>query len=316
MSVRSRLSIYARLMTFSCFAGLLTPLANAFLADSAGRIAWIIDLTSHWQWLFVIGLVIGSGIAACKQKRWALALLALPLPWLTVSPLAPAASQADKAFLVASANVHFGNQDPAPLIQWLAKTQPDIVVLIEISPEYAAALKKLPGYPHRHLAPQPDPFGIALLSRHPLRQIAALRNADGIPRIEAEIDWQGKSINIIGYHPMPPITPQHHATRNQELQSFAIRASQSKQPMIVAGDLNASPWSSAFHSLDKLGLWRASGLRPTWPAIGQGIIGIPIDHALVSAHWSVLESGLGPNLGSDHRPLLVKISPSGSRKQP
>jgi len=303
-------------MTLSCLAGLLTPLANAFLADSTGRMAWIIDLASHWQWLFVIGLIIGVVIAACKQKMWALALLALPLPWLTVSPLAPAATQADKNFLVASANVHFDNQDPAPLIEWLTKTQPDIVVLIEISPEYAVALKNLPGYPHRHLAPQADPFGIALLSRHPLLQIAALRNADGIPHIEAEIDWQGESINVIGYHPMPPITPQHHATRNQELQSFAIRTSQSKQPMIVAGDLNATPWSSAFHGLDKRGLRRASGLHPTWPAIGQGIIGIPIDHVLVSAHWSVVESGQGPNLGSDHQPLLVKISPSGSRQKP
>jgi endonuclease/exonuclease/phosphatase (EEP) superfamily protein YafD len=39
----------------------------------------------------------------------------------------------------------------------------------------------------------------------------------------------------------------------------------------------------------------------------QGVMGIPIDHVLASAHWRVVESQVGPDVGSDHFPVAVVL---------
>jgi endonuclease/exonuclease/phosphatase (EEP) superfamily protein YafD len=83
----------------------------------------------------------------------------------------------------------------------------------------------------------------------------------------------------------------------------------------VVGDLNATPWSSAFAGLAECGLRRAGSLRPTWPSLGGGWIGIPIDHVLASRHWRVRDAGLGPGLGSDHRPLLARLVLDGAGRR-
>ncbi|WPL23281.1 endonuclease/exonuclease/phosphatase family protein [Thiorhodovibrio frisius] len=76
---------------------------------------------------------------------------------------------------------------------------------------------------------------------------------------------------------------------------------------ILAGDLNASPWSSAFAGLSQTEVRRASGLQPTWPAVGQGWFGIPIDQVLVTTAWWGAESGSTRSLGSDHRARSVLL---------
>jgi len=45
---------------------------------------------------------------------------------------------------------------------------------------------------------------------------------------------------------MPPASPHYHALRNDKLRSLMVGSGKDDLPMIVAGDLNASPWSNAF----------------------------------------------------------------------
>lgn len=38
------------------------------------------------------------------------------------------------------------------------------------------------------------------------------------------------------------------------------------------------------------------------------LLGLPIDLVVASAaHWRVLRAGVGPDVGSDHRPVLVQL---------
>lgn len=302
----------ARWLAPVCALGLTVPLISDVLAGSEGTLEWMIDLASHWQWLYLVSLVLACGILTLNDRRWALWLLAMPLVGLTAS--SPAIDvghvtiQNTEVLTIASANVNLGNRDSAALIRWLAEAKPDVVILLEVSPEYVRGLDLLSGYPFRHLVPRRDPFGIAVLSRFPFSYVKTVEGEGGREHIESLIDWKGQPIRLIAWHPMPPISPFDHTSRNQQLFALAKAAKNSGQPAILAGDLNATPWSNAFSGLDQAGLRRATGLTPTWPAIGYGWMGIPIDSVLVTSQWAVMEKKVGPNLGSDHLPVLVRIA--------
>jgi endonuclease/exonuclease/phosphatase (EEP) superfamily protein YafD len=297
------------LMLLSAF-GLILPTWRPLLGDPGSTLEWLADLASHWQWLYLTGLWLGSGVTIHHDRRWAWLLLLTPLPWLSATaPAAQAESDArrDAHLTIASANVSLNNQHPAALLRWLESTRPDLVVLLEVTPDYAAGLARLPAFPFRHLVPSSDAFGITLLSRHPLVQARTVSNGSDPAYIEARINWRGHPVDLIAWHPMPPISRQDAATRNRNLRRLAENAHHTGIPTVLAGDLNATPWSSAFSGLGGTGLARASGLSPTWPAAGLGLFGIPIDHVLVTPHWSVVSHSVGPDIGSDHLPILVQL---------
>lgn len=302
----------ARWFTPICAFGLTVPLISDGLAGSEGTLEWLVDLASHWQWLYLVGLVLACAIVILNDRRWALWLLAMPLAGMTAS--SPALNvghetiQYAGVLTIASANVNLGNRDTAALIRWLAEAKPDVVVLLEVSPEYVRGLDSLSDYPFRHLVPRHDPFGIAVLSRFPFSDVKTVEDEGGREHIESLIDWKGQPVRLTACHPMPPISQFDHTLRNQQLLALAKAAKTSGQPAILAGDLNATPWSNAFSGLDQAGLRRATGLTPTWPAIGYGWVGIPIDSVLVTQQWTVVGHKVGPNLGSDHLPVIVRIA--------
>lgn len=79
-------------------------------------------------------------------------------------------------------------------------------------------------------------------------------------------------------------------------------------PAIVAGDFNATADSSLFDPLRErflVGFERAGrGYGYTWPA---GLPGIRIDHVLASPDWEFTDAVVGPDLGSDHRPVIAEV---------
>ncbi len=299
----------ARWLAATSLAGLATPLLSGLLAGSFGTIAWLVDLVSHWQWLYLAVLVPACLVLIREDRRWGLALLAVPLPWMTASESAPhsAFKPLIPVLTVASANVHFENSDAPPLARWLLEASPDVVVLHEVSPAYTEQLGVYRQYPFKHLAPANDPFGVAILSRFPLTNVESVTDESGIPHVKALLDWNGHLITLITWHPMPPFSPSDHHARNAHLGALAEAARHEGKPTILAGDLNATPWSNAFNGIGQMGLRRATDLLPTWPIAGLGWLGIPIDHVLVSAHWQVVEQSKGPDIGSDHLPVVAEF---------
>jgi endonuclease/exonuclease/phosphatase (EEP) superfamily protein YafD len=57
----------------------------------------------------------------------------------------------------------------------------------------------------------------------------------------------------------------------------------------------------------------ATGLAPTWPAVLHGVGGIPIDQVLASRDWRLVPNNRGPAVGSDHLPVLARLTPLGDR---
>jgi endonuclease/exonuclease/phosphatase (EEP) superfamily protein YafD len=84
-----------------------------------------------------------------------------------------------------------------------------------------------------------------------------------------------------------------------------------KNPVLLIGDLNVSPWSSYFARLLKdSGLknsMKGFGFQPSWPA-GNRFLRIPIDQILYSPQITIHHRTVGADIGSDHLPVIVDFS--------
>lgn len=302
-----RLPGLARWLLLPCGLGLAIPLLNRLLPPSASTFAWLIDLAAHWQLLYAPFWLALCLLCALRSRRWLLLAPFALLPLWTASARLPYDDGIAPALIFVAANVHAGNRDPGPLVAWLRAEPADVVVISELTPEYAEALENRLGddYRYRELSPRPSPFGIGILSRRPLREAVLIDDADGVQTLIADVDIAGRPARIVAAHPMPPLAPEWHDRRDALLASIAEHAD--PLPLIVAGDLNATPWSTALIGAGRHGLLRTTGFAPTWPGPGRGAIGIPIDHVLASGHWRRGQASRGPDIGSDHLPVRVAL---------
>ena len=82
-------------------------------------------------------------------------------------------------------------------------------------------------------------------------------------------------------------------------------------PCIVAGDLNDVAWSHTTRLFS-----RVSGLLD--PRVGRGpiptfpanfpLLRFPLDHVFLSSEFRLIHFGRGPDIGSDHFPVVIKVS--------
>ncbi|NNU15392.1 hypothetical protein HK107_03500 [Parvularcula sp. ZS-1/3] len=111
--------------------------------------------------------------------------------------------------------------------------------------------------------------------------------------------------DIVATHAaMPLSSPRAPARRQRDLDQLA--ALDHQHPKLFVGDYNTVPWSHALLDLEAdYGLERVGiGAKTTWlsPLL---FLGLPIDHVLVPSSIAA-SAKVGPGLGSDHRPLIVK----------
>lgn len=187
----------------------------------------------------------------------------------------------------------------------------DIVVLVEVDARWASALRSLEGWPHRALAPRDDRFGLAVLSRWPVRTLSEPEPGRGPGRfLPVEVATPDGPLRVVAVHAFPPISAWGVEARSADLATVARRAAALPAPVVVAGDLNAVPWAGALAPLTDAGLvdgGRGYGLSATWPAF-LGPLGIPIDHVMVSPEVGVTRWEVGRDVGSDHLPVRVRLA--------
>ena len=289
--------------------GALTAMLTPILPNQSEALAWLVDLAAHWQWLYVIVGIVSGAILLQRSSRVPVALAALLVGagWLSASEPAPSASATSQPrFTVASANLKVGQADLEALRRWVDGRGVDVLLLQEVNEASARAIAHwTDDYPYQLVSHEEGPFGLAVLSRHPLTDTEALESSEQPLRYRTFVSWQGWRVGISAIHPMPPISPLYHERRAQMLEEEARWARSAASPSLVAGDLNATPWSSAVRAVVPAGLRRATRLQPTWPGM---LPVIPIDHILTNDAWHVISSGVGPNIGSDHRPVIAVLS--------
>jgi len=286
------------------------------LTGFTGRWHWLLDLTSHFRWYYLLAALVWYALTSRRRSRLATAWLAIAVgvnAWAMLAYWLPAHRKADggEPLAMVSLNVRAENPDKQRTLAYLRDRNADVVVLLEIDDAWATALRDLESvYPHRVVAPQPGLFGIAVLSRVPLEAPRVVEPGGGSTTVITGLTRGKQGCLLMAAHPLAPVSGAWAARRDAQLAAMGELAAGESRPVIVAGDLNATPWSHGFRALAG-----PRGLRDS--AIGRGVQAtwnarlwaprIPIDHVLVSPEIGVQSRTVGPDVGSDHLPVEASL---------
>ncbi len=279
-----------------------------------GRLHWFLDLFSHFrvQYMQLCLPIIGFYLWRRMNKHAAAVILlaavnySFVLPFYFSKPAVPT-HKPNRAMLL---NLLASNGNSAQVLETIRTADPDLVVLEEFTPAWAEHLEALHSvYPHRISRPQTDCFGICLLSKYPIRNGGIIEiSRAGLPSVTADIYLPDGKITVIGTHPLPPLGGRASGLRNEQLAALPAIIQQQRLPVLLIGDLNASPWTPHFRSLiQSSGLknsMKGFGFQPSWPA-DRFFLKIPIDHILHSETIAVYNRMVGQSVGSDHLPVIV-----------
>lgn len=259
-------------------------------------------------------LVVGAPLAVFypHPRRWV--FLALPmavgvtfLPYLW--PHAADAVPDSGKLRVALANIYVGNPNLDRLSAWVQAEQPDLLAIMEVTAEHQAELERLP-LAHKTIVARSSAFGIALMSRRPPERVEVLEEDTPFPSLLAS--WP--EYRVLVTHPIPPVSRQAREIGDQQIRRLLASLDDGALPLLVLGDLNAVGWDQRLLPLREAGLVEARkghGFLPTWPA-QLPVFGIPIDHIYLPSDWKSLDCRRGPDIGSDHYPLIADLAPSVS----
>jgi endonuclease/exonuclease/phosphatase (EEP) superfamily protein YafD len=132
--------------------------------------------------------------------------------------------------------------------------------------------------------------------------------------------YSDRPIRLLGVHTASPNKNARFLVRDQQLADVANWVKQSENEAIVIGDLNITPWSEGLKALERqtglvdTRLYR--GYFATWPC-GLGVVGIPIDHALVSPSLRVIDRESGfPTIDSDHQWIRTTLDGARADRNP
>jgi endonuclease/exonuclease/phosphatase (EEP) superfamily protein YafD len=253
---------------------------------------------------------IAAGLAALFDQARLIAVAALlggaAPPVVVVAPeliaaARPSAPQSSNRLKVVSLNILSVNKDPAQAISFLLSERPDLVLLQEAArndhPSFYAILETayptiVSNYPH---------CSTAIATRLPLIEHRHAEFCESvIARLGLPASLGGGELVAASVH----LPNARHGEPGSDADVLRTRML-TWRPAIVGGDFNATPWSWGMRRFDGVaGFDRWTRALPTWPAPAAFL---PIDHILSTTDWRPIRVRRGPDIGSDHYPIIVEL---------
>lgn len=236
-------------------------------------------------------------------------------------PRAPTeeSSSAPADLTVMSFNVNYGMSGDPRTLDVLERADADVILLQETTESWESAVRERLGasHPHQWWRPRGPLFladGIAIVSRHPLREVRLSPSASGwFDALCAQVLTPHGPVTFIGVHLEPPVSipaivmagSRHASEIAGHFESFDPRGT-----LVVAGDFNEERGGSLAWLAER-GLDDAVppfvGSEPTWSgAFGPTHWDLQLDHIAHSAELESLSAEILDG-GSDHRAVRVRF---------
>ena len=176
---------------------------------------------------------------------------------------------------------------------------------------------------------------LLIASRYPLRDVRTWQQANRTGILSCIVATPERDLRFATLHPQSPhqsfdqildrrtilrLSGRGPITddiedRRQDAEQAAAWLEDGREPRITVGDFNLPPdsaiyrmyWSEYCNAFGKAGL----GFGYTeWPRMRRAWFGIRIDHILSTADWQPRRCWVGPDVGSDHLPLIADLYPA------
>jgi endonuclease/exonuclease/phosphatase (EEP) superfamily protein YafD len=216
-----------------------------------------------------------------------------------------------------SANLRYGRAEAQAVVRY-AEESADIVALQELTP---AALARLEAagldrmFPHRALRQMDEPGGVGLWSRHPISDVL-IDDGFWLGMLAADVHLPDapSPTRVLTVHLSAPWPDPLQGWRDDlaRLAGTLLKAAQaSSGPVLLAGDLNATPDMREFRRLLR------QGYRDAGAQAGAGVVRthpsdivtppvFAVDHILTRGYVATSVRTLHVP-GSDHRALLAQL---------
>jgi vancomycin resistance protein VanJ len=289
------------------------------------------------RWIFLVPLIVLLPAASVYRRRFVVPLMLAAA--VCVGPFMGARlgwrgllqHPAGPDVRVVTYNTDGGDAMATRLPAMLAEWRPDFVALQECGDSLANAVARLPGWFHHHVRQ------LCFLSRYPLLD-SMVMDRRAFEQVKESDEGIGGSGDVVRYRVRMPqgivyFTNLHLETPRKGLESLRYGSFSASKladntelrqiesdlaskwvrggagPSIVAGDFNTpvesrifqDSWGSFTDAFSRVGVGFGMTKRNGW-------ISVRIDHVLTGEGWYADHVEIGPDLGSDHLPLIVDLT--------
>jgi endonuclease/exonuclease/phosphatase (EEP) superfamily protein YafD len=297
--------------------GLLAVVTAAGFLD---RLSWVFEPATVFR-LQYAALLAAAGLLALALRQPYLAAAAIALGGVNIAAIAPwqhppraAASSADPTLRIVAFNVKSRNHHYDQLAPLVARLRPDVLGLVELTPGWAQAAESAsPRVRPRRFVVQRGAYGMGLLSAIQPTELSARRfPADGPPVLIARFKIRDLPVTFVLVHMHTPFAGSVH---ERELRALAAARPSLGSRLIVCGDFNTVSWAAQFRDFSRSArltdVFRGAWHGYSWPSWSR-LLGVPLDHCLISSGLAVRGRHFGPSVGSDHFPLVLDVAILGT----
>ncbi len=317
-------------LAISCWLYLAGVFGVWMLFRWAGDRWWLATLLlfgPRWFWALPLLLLAPLALLFKRKLLWIhvpttlmllIPIMGFSVPWRTLGR-----HNTGKSIRVIDFNMDGANGDQDGFLRYIDKVQPDIIAC----EEFAAQPNILSsGLQQRGWHIDGSGGAIFFASRFPITSTICVPTVEKWRTLAAfyVVQTPEGNVNFVNLHLETPrwglealmqgrrsqIAPmiQNIARRWDESEEISARAAALHGPVLIAGDFNLPGDSAIF--------------RDNWSRYQDGFAvagfgfgytkftrkwGIRIDHLLADQTWSVVSSYVGPDLGSDHHPVITEV---------
>ncbi len=314
-----RPSLLVRLVRLSAAIAIIGTVVSFFAAHY-----WIADIVSNLSVQF-FAMLIPAAIRALRQRhkvKFAVLLAFISFHAIKLTPYClplnrqQAGVSVGKSHRLVIYNVLRTNEEFQQTLDTILSANADVLYLMEVQNAWEPYLKGVQDqYPYQKILAAPDYTGVALLSKHPWRElnVIALGYVSN-PSIDAHIQFdqdENAELHLILTHPLPPFGNALTQSRDDQMISLAQRFRAGERRMLC-GDFNLSPWSPRFAKLLQAGQLRDAslgfGLAPTLVPLPTWLGGVRVDHVLCNESVRVHDYQVQRTQNSDHAMVILDFS--------
>lgn len=285
------------------FFGRWIPLADSaahfrfHLVIAAAGVMILLSLLHAWRWAGYMFAAFVAGIVGLTSA----------FPDLG----AGAAISGGQALTLVQLNLYYRNGHTDKVVRMIRDRHPDLVTLQELSSRNQSILATLAkDYPSQSRCFFAGVGSVAVLSRFPTApgQSSGCVPNDGLAWVRVMVG--DRPLTVASIHLRWPY-PFGQVRQINRLEPY-LKAL--PRPVLIGGDFNAATWSHAVDRIEQAAdVKSVGGLRftlhklpfpsaPSWTSVG-----LPIDHVLLPRGMTPNIVDLGPDVGSDHLPVVARL---------